>query len=127
MIDGWAACVPQDMRGMVDILNQGDTKGLFGDIADLPLDAKETTTIEEGLQTSDTFKVYNTTDRKSKLYLVNDEQNHKKILTFEIPLDLPECKSVTEDGTTTVRKIDSFMVYIDAKHSILDNGYLESK
>ena len=58
---------------------------------------------------------------------MNDEGNHKKILTFEIPLDLLECKYVTEDGTTTVRKIDLFMVYIDSKHSILDNGYLESK
>ena len=114
---------------MVNILDQGNTKGLFGDAtADLALDSSPLTVSEEGLQTADTFKVYQiSSGSQSQLYLENDGTNHKKILTFEIPLDLPECKSVTENGKPEPKAIKSFIVYTDAKHAILENGYLASK
>lgn len=73
-----------------------------------------TTDTKEGKQASKTFKVYNTTDRKSKLYLQND--NNEKILTFEIPLDLPEFTDIK-------KKIKSFKIFIAHKNEIFDNGY----
>ena len=138
-IDSWSTIVYwccvyiyQDMKGIVEstgIVQQGIDKGLFGDAtADLALDNSPLTDAEEGLQTADTFKVYQITGgSQSQLYLENDEKNNKKILTFEIPLDLPECKSVTENGETETKKITSFMVYEEYKNAILENGYLASR
>ena len=129
---GCSIYICHDMYGMVEstgIVQQGIDKGLFGDAtADLALDNPPLTEVEEGLQTADTFKVYQISGgSQSQLYLENDEKNNKKILTFEIPLDLPECKSVTENGETTNKKITSFMVYEEYKNAILENGYLASR
>lgn len=99
-----------DMKGMLDIFNRGAN----GYEVPLRLDDNAINYDTEGsFQNSNTFQVYNTNDRKSKLYLKNDATNHKKILTFEVPLDLPEF-------TDTGKKIIWFKAFIDKKHTILE-------
>lgn len=99
-----------DMKGMLDIFKRGAN----GYVVPLHLDDNAINYDTEGsFQESNTFQVYNTNDRKSKLYLKNDATNHKKTLTFEIPLDLPEF-------TDTKKEIIWFEVFIDKKHTILE-------
>lgn len=99
-----------DMKGMLDIFDRGAN----GYEVPLHLDDNAINcNTEFSFQKSNTFQVYNTNDRKSKLYLKNDETNDKKTLTFEIPLDLPEF-------TATKKEIIWFKAFIDKKHPILE-------
>ena len=101
------------LPGMTYMLGRATALDLVkGGVDGLTLDATETVGAEASTSVvGETFQIYDTETRHAKLYFKNN------VITFEIPLDLPERTNDTDNP-----KINSFTISCLGKNAILLDG-----
>ena len=101
------------LPGMQYILGRATALDLLkGGVDGLTLDTTETVEAEASTSVAgETFQIYDTEARHAKLYFKNN------VITFEIPLDLPERTSDTDNP-----KINLFSISCLNKNAILSDG-----
>lgn len=117
----------QDLSGINEVREKAKALNIFSAIQeyDLNLDTNEELALtEDNLMTYNTFKIYNieSENKKAKLYFVKDDVNKKNIVTFEIPLKLPEYVMINDSQNSYKKtmKILSFNISTSYVNPILN-------